>query len=831
MSNVGSAPPGPDANALERAIGGKLAVWVGAIALALGGVFLVKYSIDQGLLQPVYRVLGGVALGFALGGVAWRLRDRSNYVAQGLAAAAVIDMYAVLWAAVELYALIPPLLALVGMVGTTLFAVALSLRLGPLVAILGLIGAFLAPLLIGGEPVAAGLFAYLLALQAGGQFLAYRRRWLWVSAISLGAGSVWVLLYLLSGNVETVWPALFLLGSTVVLVMPEMLKPSAGRAGIAGVWASTAIGTLLLGHTLSASGFDPLIWAFFIMLAVATGALAVWQERFRLLPWLSFAVTGMLAAIQFGSSTLGVPESIALLGLLSLTFLGIGFAGLWRSKPREFAILAAIAPLVFLVVAMPQLYRPVENLLGESGWMYVLLTIGAVYALLALPVVPRHARLDASALVALLVPAQLYIAAAWPFGFDFRLCIGLWSAQLIGAFALERWLKAGGLRAAGIALLVALWATLLTPMGLLFLADDLPTWPLIHWASAAYLAAIVATAAARRLSEVASVRTALSISTVLLAMAGAAVNIHHAANAGDMMALKMPAIEAAMHVMVVLLAGLWLVARSPQQRLAAGEARVLQNLGVALAMIGMFIGALVLATLGNPWLMHEPVRGVIVLNSLLFGIGLPALLSGLISWQLGVKGFATERQAGWWATGALIVFGVMMQVRHAFHGAEMWRGDAVQAEHYAYSIALALLALLSLALGIRRNAKTLRVLALIGMLACSIKVFGYDMRELEGIYRVLSFLGLGASLMLLGYLYNRFGPKPPARPTMPAPNPTPRPATPEANPTARPAVAGPAPQPGPQEPDGLIPRRIHPVTPVVPKPKTELPPREEILTD
>ena len=74
-------------------------------------------------------------------------------------------------------------------------------------------------------------------------------------------------------------------------------------------------------------------------------------------------------------------------------------------------------------------------------------------------------------------------------------------------------------------------------------------------------------------------------------------------------------------------------------------------------------------------------------------------------------------------------------------------------------VVLALLSMLALGLGIRRNSRQLRVIALLGMLAGSLKVFTYDMRHLEGIYRVLSFLGLGVSLMALGYVYNRFGPK------------------------------------------------------------------------
>jgi uncharacterized membrane protein len=130
-----------------------------------------------------------------------------------------------------------------------------------------------------------------------------------------------------------------------------------------------------------------------------------------------------------------------------------------------------------------------------------------------------------------------------------------------------------------------------------------------------------------------------------------------------------------------------------------------------------------------------------------------------LSRALGERGYTGQRVLGWWITGGLIVLGVMLQVRHAFHGAQLWVGEATHLEHYAYSISLALLALLALGLGIGRDSRQLRVVALGGMLVCSAKVFGYDMGHLDGISRILSFLGLGASLMLIGYLYNRFGPK------------------------------------------------------------------------
>jgi uncharacterized membrane protein len=41
-------------------------VWLGGVALALGGAFLVKLSIDYGLLTPSARVALGLLLGLAL---------------------------------------------------------------------------------------------------------------------------------------------------------------------------------------------------------------------------------------------------------------------------------------------------------------------------------------------------------------------------------------------------------------------------------------------------------------------------------------------------------------------------------------------------------------------------------------------------------------------------------------------------------------------------------------------------------------------------------------------------------------------------------------------
>jgi uncharacterized membrane protein len=58
-----SAPPSQSSpsRGLEERFGTRWTVWIGGVALALGGLLLVRYSIEQGYFGPAARcVLGGV---------------------------------------------------------------------------------------------------------------------------------------------------------------------------------------------------------------------------------------------------------------------------------------------------------------------------------------------------------------------------------------------------------------------------------------------------------------------------------------------------------------------------------------------------------------------------------------------------------------------------------------------------------------------------------------------------------------------------------------------------------------------------------------------------
>jgi uncharacterized membrane protein len=61
-----------------------------------------------------------------------------------------------------------------------------------------------------------------------------------------------------------------------------------------------------------------------------------------------------------------------------------------------------------------------------------------------------------------------------------------------------------------------------------------------------------------------------------------------------------------------------------------------------------------------------------------------------------------------------------------------------------------------LAIGIALHQTVIRYASLAMLLVTAGKVFLIDMSDLTGLYRVASFLGLGLSLVGIGYLYQRF---------------------------------------------------------------------------
>jgi uncharacterized membrane protein len=117
------------------------------------------------------------------------------------------------------------------------------------------------------------------------------------------------------------------------------------------------------------------------------------------------------------------------------------------------------------------------------------------------------------------------------------------------------------------------------------------------------------------------------------------------------------------------------------------------------------------------------------------------------------------------ATASILAFAyVSFEVHHFFDPAFQRGGfDAEGVELYAYSFVWLLFGVALLAMGFVRGSAPGRHAGLALVVIVILKVFLVDMAGLHGLLRVLSFLGLGAALLGLGYGYRRFGGLQPGR--------------------------------------------------------------------
>jgi len=160
-------------------LGGNTLARVGVVLLFFGVAFLLKYAIEVGVI-PIEVRLAAVALGgFALLTLGWRLRAARRGYALILQGGGVGIVYLTCYSAVAFYDILPALPAL----GVMLLLVALAGALAVLqdarsLAVFGCVGGFLAPILMSqGQGSHVVLFSYYLILALGIFGIAWFKAW------------------------------------------------------------------------------------------------------------------------------------------------------------------------------------------------------------------------------------------------------------------------------------------------------------------------------------------------------------------------------------------------------------------------------------------------------------------------------------------------------------------------------------------------------------------------------------------------------------------------------------------------------------------------------
>jgi len=156
----------------------------------------------------------------------------------------------------------------------------------------------------------------------------------------------------------------------------------------------------------------------------------------------------------------------------------------------------------------------------------------------------------------------------------------------------------------------------------------------------------------------------------------------------------------------------------------------------------------------NPILTGRPV-GATFFNLVLLGYGIPALLAAILALiARNSRPLAYRAIAAATAVGLSLMY-LGLEIRTLYHGAVLTRGVTTDAEQYTYSAVWLIFGVLLLMVGFALRSQPAR-LASAAVIALTIgKVLLIDMADLTGIFRALSFIGLGAVLVGIGWLYQR----------------------------------------------------------------------------
>jgi len=311
----GAATPPPRApSALWRFVtGGNNLARLGILLLFVGVGFLLKYAAEH-VTVPIELRIAGVALGgIALLVLGWRLRERRSGYAMILQGGGVGVLYLTVFAAYKLYALVPAPATFGLLVAIAVLSAVLAVRQDAIaLAAVGVIGGFFAPILTSsqsGNPVV--LFSYYALLNAGILGIAWFKAWRLLNVLGFVCtfliGTLWGVTRYRAEDFTTTEPflILFFLFYVAIAVLYALRRSVSVRDYVDG---TIVFGTPLVAAGLQQALVHPYEFGMAISALVASAlyvALAriLWsrhRDELRLLTE-SFAALGVVFA------TLAVP--------------------------------------------------------------------------------------------------------------------------------------------------------------------------------------------------------------------------------------------------------------------------------------------------------------------------------------------------------------------------------------------------------------------------------------------------------------------------------------------------------------------------------------------
>ncbi|MEM9571116.1 MAG: DUF2339 domain-containing protein [Pseudomonadota bacterium] len=761
-----SSPPGPEPSRdWERLIAANWMVWAGGLALALGGLFLVRVAIDAGYFGPLQRTIAAAIFGGGLITAAFRALDLETvkraknavrYVPQVVAGAGLVALYGSAIASGLIYQFVPPLAAFALIAAISALGVGLSMRFGPALAAPSLVGAYAAPLLTGAEGGSVlPVMPYFAIITAGGLALVRLSGWRWLTWLLVGGAGFWGLVA--SAGEEVATPivlgayalslaimGLFFGGKDAerALVLPKNgIRPAYIMAGFGSSQLAAHVFWVFAGALILLTGWQAgagLIDAASLALFGGLGLFAAWQRP-------GYALIAPIAAgITLVCLSLWAIDQPPLVWACLASALGFGLGGTVLMRDQELrtplALSAALTPPAALFIAF---WRE-GGLEPHFGWgltaLFIAVSMSSVLEQLHRedPDFKTHPGAGASyALGALL---SLALAPFLVFG-------GFWLGSTMAIVALgiaiihQRFdlsvLRFGAMAATALAVGLLVRPGFVDPS----VVSSIPIWNSMTFGFAIAIAALFA--GSRLFGSNNQERQAFEAGALILIFVLIALTIRHVSGEGALDGPFAGIGEASAYAIAYL--GM---AASFAWRLS-DKAKLFKFAEYVAAVIGVVAIALAASHIGRGTVGSMPI-----INLLAAGFAMPALL--LAAYAAGLRR-AGRFEEGLLASGGAMFVGflwVTLEVARTFGGPAMqdFYGDF----GWAYSPAWIGYAVGLLVWGAYRVRRAPRYASLAILLLALAKVFLIDMAALEGAARAGSFIGLGGSLIAIALFYQRF---------------------------------------------------------------------------
>lgn len=789
-----AAAPQPAAKTrdFEEKLGARWAVWVGGVALALGGIFLVRYSIEQNLLSPGARITLGLLFALVLIGAGeWMRRRERSFDLPGipsanvpaiLTAAGTCTAFASAYAAYALYGLIGPgttfvllgLVAVLAMVASTLH--------GPTLAALGLLGAMGSPLLVSSDkPQPWALVIYLAFVVLPAYGVARLRLWRWLALAAPIGVLAWTFVIFIMDDADALPAMVHLvvqagLAAFFLVAIPYRHAPEAGARidrPASGVLLAFALAGIAISGSVIAGDGRPVFVAAMALVLLASGVR--FPPAAPAAAWAALAVAGALLVWPIATEIGGTPESL---------FYQSGDA--FAVRPHAIGTYLGLALLLPALTAGACLLRTVRSphlSLPATAWYAGTAAVGPLLALIAAYWrVTEFERSLSFALVAGGLALAFIAAAGWlsrqASGQEgpSRLTLGAAASAALAAlalgltFALDKGMLtvAFALTALGTAwvadriaipaLRYAVGAIGVIILGRLIWDPTIvggdPGPVLVNWLLWGYgVPALAFLAASRLLQRTGRDWTVRLTESLGIAFAAFLVffEIRHALRAGDPLAATTDLLEIGLVateslVFAIVLTRLDIRQSDPVYRWGS---LIFRTLSLVLCAGGLLLVA-------NPLLTEEEILGGPLFNALIPAYLLPAILAAglaLLERRARPRPYSLTS-----AVLSLLLFTayVGLAIRRIAAGPQLalWQGFS-QGEQWSYSLALLLIGILLLGLGFVFNSRVARLVSAVYLVLAVLKVFIVDLANLEGVLRALSFIGLGLVLIGIGLVYQR----------------------------------------------------------------------------